>query len=484
MRRRGVPARSLVLMAVVACAALPGAASAATPTCTNPAVTCRTGTAPDGSTWKLEVPRHWNRTLLLYSHGYVPPTTPTGEPATNPPADDFQDRTAADELLSEGYALAGSSYANVGWAVQEAVPDQLFVLKQFQRDIGRPARTIAWGHSMGGMITADLVQRFPHLFDAALPMCGLLGGGVGLWNENLDLETAFKALMQADPNPAVSGPASTLVIANVTDPAANVGAAEAALAGAQQTPAGRARLALVAALFDLPGWFDPTKPEPAATDYAAQEANQFSALQVQLAFVFGFRAELEARAGGNPTWNTGVEYRDVLARSAFADEARALYGAAGLDLDADLARIDAAPRTQADPGAVRYMIRNVAFDGRIAIPVLTMHTTSDWLVPAPHEQSYASAVDTAGNGALLRQLFVHRAGHCTFDDGEMLAALHTLVHRIDTGRWQGLAPAQLNAAAAGYGPSFNAFAPAFTLFDPPPFLRPFVLPPGGSWGRS
>src|SRR3954447_181838 len=88
------------------------------PSCTNNAVTCKTGTTPDGSTWKIEVPLNWNGTLLLYSHGYEPPLGP------NQPADDFADRTAADYLLAHGFALAGSSYPNTGWAVKEALPHQ------------------------------------------------------------------------------------------------------------------------------------------------------------------------------------------------------------------------------------------------------------------------------------------------------------------------------------------------------------------------
>jgi len=457
------------------------------PTCTNPSVTCKVGSTSDGSTWKIEVPHGWNGTLLLYSHGYVPPTTPSGQPATNPPADDFQDRQAADYLLAHGFALAGSSYPAVGWAVKEAVPDQVALVREFRRDFGKPTRAIAWGHSMGGMITADLVQTYPHMFDGAVPMCGILGGGVGLWNQNLDLETAFKTLMEEDPNPAVSGPASQLQLVDVQDPGANTGAAEAALAGAQATPQGRARLALAAALFNLPTWFDPAAPEPGATDYAAQEQNQFQALQVQVAFVFGFRAELEHRAGGNPTWNTGVDYRRLFRRSSDRAEAKALYVAAGLKLGRDLRAINQAPRITANRHAFRYLKRNVVFDGRIDVPVLTMHTTSDWLVPVPHEQSYAEAVRNAGNRALLRQLYVHRAGHCEFSDAEMLTALNSLIARLDGHSWPSLDPAALNAEASTFGSSFNTVqnggatipaAPAFTAFNPPRFLRPFVLPPG------
>ncbi len=484
MRRLIRVARSAAVAALLlATSATP--ASAASPTCTNPTVKCEVGQTSDGSTWKIEVPPEWNGTLLVYSHGYVPPTGP------NPPADDAADRLVADYLLAHGFALAGSSYASAGWAVADAFADQEAVLRQFQRDFGRPKATIAWGHSMGGMITAGLLQLHPSQFAGGLAMCGLLGGGIGLWNTNLDLEVAFKTLMLRDPNPAVSQPAAKLVVTHVQDADANVSNAEAALAAAQATPQGRARIALAAAMIDLPSWFSTATPEPGSTDYATWEQNQFQALQIQLVFVFGFRQELEARAGGNPTWNVGVDYAAQLRKSADRTEVRALYQAAGLDLDADLAAIGATSRVRPDRNAARYLERNVVFNGNLHIPLLTMHTTSDFLVPFQHEQAFAAAVAGAKRSELLRQVFVHRPGHCTFTAAETLTALNVLLDRLKTGSWHETgSPAALNAAATSFGPAYNVLLPApgapplptppaFAKARPSRFLRPFTLPPGG-----
>ncbi len=281
-----------------------------------------TGTLPDGATYVIDVPANWNGTLLLYSHGYVGPGSPN-------PAQDVGDPFTGGFMLAAGYALAGSSYATTGWAVHEAIPDQIAVLDVFQNAVGTPTKTIAWGHSLGGMITAGLVQEHPDRFNAALPMCGVVGGGVGLWNEALDGAFAFNTLLAG----------GALLVVHITNPTQNFIAAEAILAAAQATPQGRARLALVAALADVPGWFDPTSPEPARTDYATQQANQFLWLEfVDLPFQFAFRAELEFRAGGNPSFNTGVGYERQLAHSADNAEVQALYAAAGLSLDADLRR--------------------------------------------------------------------------------------------------------------------------------------------------
>ena len=149
-------------------------------------------------------------------------------------------------MLANGYALAGSSYSTTGWAIAQALPDQISTLNAFGSTYGQPKTTVAWGHSLGGIITAGLLQDYPNRFDAALPMCGVLSGGVATWNTALDGAFAFQKLI--DPK---------VQVVNITDPTTNLQGAEAAVAAAQQTPQGRARLALVAALGDTPGWFTP-----------------------------------------------------------------------------------------------------------------------------------------------------------------------------------------------------------------------------------
>src|SRR5262249_10762956 len=94
------------------------------------AVTTLTGNLPDGATFLIEVPSPWNGTLLLYSHGYVVPGAPN-------PARDVGDPGTRAFLLANGFALAGSSYAHAGWAIQEALPDQIAVLDAFNSLVGK-----------------------------------------------------------------------------------------------------------------------------------------------------------------------------------------------------------------------------------------------------------------------------------------------------------------------------------------------------------
>jgi hypothetical protein len=431
-------------------------------------LTTKTGSLSDGATYLMEVPSNWNGTLFLYSHGYVVPGSPN-------PATDVGDPATGAFLLANGFALAGSSYATTGWAIQEALSDQIAVLDLFDSMFGHPVATIAWGHSLGGIITAGLIQRNPKRFTAAQPMCGVLSGGVATWNTALDAEFAFKTLL---------APGSGLQLVDITNPDANLTLAEEILAGAQATPQGRARIALGAALSDTPGWFTPTSPEPSPTDFASQEANQFLwDQQIDFPFVFAFRAELEARAGGNVSWNTGVDYRKQLEKSVDRDEVWALYQTAGLSLEADLDTLNQAARLKANPEAVEYLKQNIIFNGQIDIPVLTLHTKGDGLVVVENETAYKDVVDRVDdNSRLLRQTFVDRAGHCAFTPAETIAAVETLLKRLETGHWPSIEADLLNGDAAALGPDFNIFAvgsaivpvpPAFLDFTPAPYLRPF-----------
>jgi pimeloyl-ACP methyl ester carboxylesterase len=420
----------------------------------------------------IDIPAGWDgATLVLYSHGYVTPDKGLT-------AMDAGDPVTAGYLLAKGYALAGSSYSANGWALKEAFHDQIALLDYFDNKYGKPQRTIAWGHSLGGIITAGLIQRNPERFAGALPMCGVLAGGPGVWNQGLDAEFVFKTL--------ASEPTASLQLTDITNPTGNFLLAESILAAEQGTPQGRARLALAAAVGDTPGWFTPLSPEPAASNFAARELNQFAwDANVDFPFLFALRAELEARAGGNPSWNTGVDYSRQLDRSINKDEVLALYAAApGISLQADLEKLENTARVSAKPSALNYLENYIIFNGDIEQPVLTMHTTGDGLVLNQDEQAYASVVHSAGNSSLLRETFVHRAGHCTFTPAETVTAFKTLINRIKTGHWDDSTnPTRMNTAAAGLGPGLNVYlsltappvptAPAFLNFKPTVFLRPF-----------
>lgn len=427
-------------------------------------VTALRGELPGGAAYRIWKPAGWNGTLMLFCSGYAHDLDAAPTTGVDPVVGDW--------LLANGYALAKASYSSAPfWALEYALPENRLLAAEFARLCGPPQRTIVWGPSQGGAIAAGLLQRYPDAVSAAMPMCGALSGAVAVRNQNLDCAFVFKTLL---------APRSDLELVDIADPEANVLRAVAVLDKAQTSAAGRARVALAAAVGQIPGWFDESQPEPLPDDVGSRQANQARWLrEVCFAIFFGARSALEARAGGNPSWNDGVDYAVQLERSAGAGQVRALYAAAGLDLDGDLDVLARSPRVSADPGAVEYLTRNIVFDGDLhGRPVLTIHTTGDGLVTVDNESAYRETVEAAGHAGDLRQLVVDRAGHCAFSRAELIVAIQALMEREATGDWPPLEAAALNRAAAGLGPSSNVLAsgiaadPAFVDDSPPAFLRP------------
>lgn len=418
--------------------------------------------SPRGGQYAIEVPEDWNGTLLFFTRGL--PMGPDDRPF------DAGDPLVA-KLLADGYAVAGVG-GPLFWPLEQTFANATALLDRFEAEVGKPQRTIAWGFSIGGIMTAGLVELFPERLSGALPLCGNLAGAVGIHNRELDMAFIVQTLL---------GRESGLEIARISDPPGNLRVASGLLEEAQRSPGGRARLGLAAAVGSIPGWFEPLSPEPADDDFAERLRNQARWFEEPGFLVFFMmRADVERQAGGNPSWNEGVDYGELLSRSIARDEVGALYATAGLDLAADLKTLAAASRIAADPEAVAYLERHIVFSGDLGgVPVLTLHTTGDGLVQPDNEHAYRDVVESAGQQELLRQLYLHRGGHCTYSIAEFLVSLGALETRIETGEWPSLAPETLNAAAAALGEELNvlsrgggAAAPAFVDFEPQAFSRP------------
>ncbi|HXC60479.1 MAG TPA: hypothetical protein VN645_14280 [Steroidobacteraceae bacterium] len=410
-----------------------------------------------GARWAIDVPQTWNGTLLLYGRGYG------GGPLDQAP--ETAPRGMRDELLRRGYALGASNYTGREWAVQEAPGDQIEVLDAFVAQVGKPKRSIAWGSSMGGLVTVAMAERYPDRLAGALPMCGSVGGSLGMLNNALDGAFVFRTLVATDP---------ALRVVQLDDDRANARRVQTALDAAWQTSEGRARVLLAAAVAQLPTWTQANSPRPAAKDLDAQ------AEQLRRAFAMGVfvpRTDQERRAGGITSWNTGVDYGVQLRRSGLQPLVRHFYREAGLDLDMDLARLASAPRIAADPRAVAYMRANFVPSGQLRIPLLTLQAVGDGVtIPAIHGGLQA-IVDAAGHRRELAQLWVEGAGHCTFTPAEMFAALSTLEQKLETGRWS-VAPKEVMQRADGLPGGMR-----FTRYTPQPLLRACGARPGSCAGE-
>lgn len=431
------------------------------------------GILPSGSRYRIEVPAGWNGIALLTCR-----PLPVGP--HDPPWDEPEPLLRA--LLEAGYALAGSANT-IFWPLEQAFASQPLLLDAFDDLVGHPDGVIAWGPSIGGIMTAGLVQLMPDRLSGALPLCGNLAGAVANHNRELDIAFVLKTLL---------APGAPLQVVGIDDPDANLAVAMTMLTEAEASPAGRARLALAAAVGNIPGWFSPLSPEPPARAFDDRLSSQISWYREPGFLVyFLLRAQIERQAGGNPSGNEAVSYRQLFGNSIGRAQVEALYLQARLDLDADLLALQDASRIMADRHAVEYLERHIVFNGELAgLPVLTVHTTGDGLVPPCNERAYADVVNWAGGSHLLRQLFVSRGGHCSFTAAEVLTALSTLRSRIEGGTWGDVTPAAMNDAAMAMGeafgmlPSGDRAEPGFAHFDPPGFPRAYDVRSTYSDGRK
>lgn len=332
------------------------------------------GSTSDGGTWIADTPASWNGTVLLYSHGFGPVV-----------AQDAPDPGTKAELLKLGYALVGASYgpptAN-WWALGSALTDQFQALSAFRADLpSKPAHVIAVGTSMGGLISALEDQNANGRINASLTTCGMVDGAGVLSEYQLEGEYAISKLLD---------PAANLGLVNFPGDATGQGPTQGLQLGqemdsvaqtAQQSAAGRARLALAMAFLNVPAWAAGDQ-QPAVNDYVGQEQQQYQVEFGNTAFTVPMFTEdgrgwIEEAAGGNMSWTADIDYARELAKSPYYAEVAALYKQAGLSLGADLGSLTSGADITADPSAVKWIEETSTLSGRLQVPELDLHTISD-----------------------------------------------------------------------------------------------------------
>jgi acetyl esterase/lipase len=101
---------------------------------------------------------------------------------------------------------------------------------------------------------------------------------------------------------------------------------------------------------------------------------------------------------------------------------------------------EAVPRFEADQSALSHMKAMFTTDGKLPVPVVTIHNLFDPVVPYGQEALYAAKVKQAGASALLTQIpgaqLASPFGHCTFTLTEVQGAFALLASQVAA---QGLA---------------------------------------------
>jgi hypothetical protein len=143
----------------------------------------------DGAPYTIKLPATWNGTLLVYEAGYRDVADAPGEVA-NRTADPFLPQLVP-QLLSRGYALAGSAFRANGYNIEEGIEDTQALLKFFRKEIGRPERTILFGVSGGAVRAAEILETNDSQVDAAITVCGVMAGTPLFFDRALDVAVAY-----------------------------------------------------------------------------------------------------------------------------------------------------------------------------------------------------------------------------------------------------------------------------------------------------
>ena len=423
--------RRVALVLSVAVASMIVAATTTAGAATTATTEVISGTLPDGTLWRVAKPTPWNGTLILDLDGFgsANPTTPGALQTW---------------MTDHGYAIGGTQREPVGYRFRQAVDNLLMVRTTFTTSFGTPTRTLTMGGSRGGFVSRLAMEWYPEIFEGALLSAGGGAGEIATFNSHLDGLFTLKTLVD---------PTAPIPLANVTTPFVDNAAINALVRQAMATAEGRARLGLAAAFEQMPLWTMGTAPAPEG-DAEAWIQQIGGELNPVVGTVFGFanpaqvRQGIELAAGGNPLWNDGVDYTELLARSGRAQLVRELYAAARLDLNADLATLAAAPRVSADPAALASAEQQMAYTGEIRGPVIVVDNIGDPVDSEAYKEAYTRTVRGAGNERLLRTTWVASAGHGNQTVLERLSGFFKLIERLDTGKWSSTSADAMTEAAA------------------------------------
>ncbi len=156
------------------------------------------GQTAGGAFFKAIVPDGWsNGDLVISNHGF----------SLRPIGPDFEEELflPLDVLLADGFAVAASSYRQIGWALFKTDRDLELMVEAFRQRFGAPGRIILTGESLGGIVAASALER-ANLGNVvgAFTLCGAMAGSRN-WDGFLDLRLLYDAICAGVPGAEIPG---------------------------------------------------------------------------------------------------------------------------------------------------------------------------------------------------------------------------------------------------------------------------------------
>jgi pimeloyl-ACP methyl ester carboxylesterase len=377
-----------------------------------------TGIAADGAAYRVEVPPHWNGTLVMYAHGF----------RGNGSVVWVDEPQLRQYFVDHGYAWAGSSYAMNGYDPGDGVVDTHDLLKAFHSITGQHAkRAIMTGLSMGGEITTAEIEAYQGDFVGAMPSCGVLAGN-DLFDYFLGANVTAAALTStkiAYPKTVAAGTAYTPAYqAAVQSELPALGITPNPATGGQTFTTDLTKTGTLWAetVEQLSGG---TRPGFAS---ALAYWNSFGfAPLTTIPFLFGLYPGLSGGtlglangsvAGNEKTFYTFSDQPGRMLRQEIALNRAVLRVPVTATSSADALSPAEEPAIKGDPG----------------IPVLSVHGIGDLFVPFSMDERYAQLMVAHGQGGLFVDRAIREVTHCGYTTSELSAGFAALVSWIDTGR--------------------------------------------------
>ena len=369
----------------------------------------------DGAGYRIEIPENWNHELVVWAHGY------RGE-GLELTVDNHPIR---EHLIAEGYAWAASSYSKNGYVPGQGAIDSIKLISHFGWNISWPWRIYMTGASMGGHVTGYAIQKWPSVFDGAMPICGVMGD-----SELFDYfqDTYLLAEYFAGNEIVVPTPENYYSDGLYLQTLGKLGSGFPAVLNEQGEQ-------YKSAIEQLTGGERPTIDEGWVGPYGGF-------------FPFAFQSAT-AEVGRQ---NIGTEYQ-IDADPAISD-AEAM-------LNELIPRIVAPRNYRRTKGINRIPgTENDSpyLNGKLRLPVLSLHTLGELFVPFHMQQVYAERVADKGRSHLLVQRAIRDVTHCGFAPDELVTAFDDLTDWVvDGDRPEGddiLDPATV--AADDFGCRFTA----------------------------
>jgi pimeloyl-ACP methyl ester carboxylesterase len=306
----------------------------------------------NGAEYRIDIPANWNHGLVVYCHGYDPHPGGIGYDNRKPLPPELA------VFVTAGYALIQSGYSAGGWAVEQAIGDIEGLRKYFVEKYGTPKETYITGHSLGGLLTVVMIEKYPDSYHAGLDLCGVVGNASDALTRGFDARVLFDYYFPGVlPNPAKIPKEFELT----------------------EQLSGSVFRSVEA------------KPQAAAALRKLTGIHNNRDLAGTIVLITHILKDVEQRAGGNPFDNRNTIYTGTSDDNALNDGVK---------------------RYAADKGALPYLQRYVTLTGHLTRPVLAIHTTYDPLVPPAIPNQYALLTREAGAGDLFVQQYVKHAGHC------------------------------------------------------------------------